>query len=573
MPAHLFNTPVSGLLRIGFKFSLFFLIALLLSLSACKKQEKEKEDTRPLVETTSVVPITPSKVTLTGNLISDGKVKVLDHGFEYDHSFHFDTPRKKTVSLGASEKSGEFTTIVEGLNPGHEGATRDDFFVRAYYTNAQGTVYGKPINIKLPRLFPKSLTPIEGKAGDKVTIKGDLFLTASKEIKVFFENQEAKLVSSSDREVVVEVPSTISLRHKEPVRVDLHIDGQIVTVGSTFIILASFQDFSPKSGPFNTELSFTGLNLPAGFSTKDNIEISVGGVESWLTSGEQFTARVQEGKNIKNKVAVTVNGVSVLLPGEFTVTPPVISSMSPLTAFAGEQVVLKGSNFPLPTSLAYGIMNFGNVSTSAQLYEGDVTAGIPYQLDPGTYTVSFTTGPFTVTAPQKLTVKPYQMISFAPLSGFPLTEIRIKGTFNRFQTYFVHFGTRKELGEAISNSELVVKVPVADNGTTLQPVVEMLGGQKFTVPGTFTLKGPLITSVSPISGGPGTQVTIHGANFRPQFGGEIDFGNGYYAPLDEITETTIKFTIPRISTPGSNKLRLAINGQNAFSPSNFTVTN
>lgn len=563
-------TPFAG--NISVKQFVLFLFSIILMLSACKKDESSEEDHHPQVTTTNILPITPTRVTLKGSLSSKGKIKVLDYGFVYDVRGFFDGPTMKTISLGSEAKDGEFTAEIEGLNPGFYVNDRGYLYAKAYYTNEFGTVYGEPLRVAMLQLAPANISPRRGKIGDRITLDGDFFTTGTKELKVLFNQIEAKIISATNKQIVVEVPSGLPVRHGQGVEVVVSIDGQLSMADNNFTILATFKDFSPKSGPTNTVIHFTGENLPAGFSSADGIEITVGGLKTYTFANEEFTATALESNQVKVKIAAKVNGMQVDLPGEFTYTPPVITSMTPLSALANEVITFKGTNFPLMTPFKYATVKVGTATTSASLYNSDVIASIPSQLEPGTYPVYFITGPFTIAMPQQLTVKPYQMFSFSPATGFPLTEITVKGTFNRFQEYFVYFGNQKIKGTATSNTEMVVAAPLADNGTQLKVVVEMVGGQKIPVPGIFEAKGPLINSFSPSSGGPGTQVTIKGANFRSQFGVEIDLGTGY-APPDEVTENTIKFTIPRIIGSGTNKLKVKINSQTAISDSSFTVTN
>jgi hypothetical protein len=551
------------------KVMLLLFASILMTLVACKKEEIPQDDTRPVVSTVGIIPITPTKVTLKGSLTGNGKIKVLDFGFVYDVRGSFNGPTKKTVSLGSEAKNGEFTAVIEGLNPGFYQNDREYIYAMAYYTNEYGTIYGERIQVAMPQLNTQNVTPRQGKIGDRITLDGDFFTSGTKELKVYFSKVEAKVISASDKQIVVEVPSGIPLSHGQLLDIDVSIDGQLSSASGGFVIQATFSDFSPKSGPVNTVIHFTGENLPLGLS---NIEVTFGGLNSFAFFNDQFLAWAPDSKQIKTKVAVKVNGITTALPGEFTYTPPVITSISPLAAFPVEIISFKGTNFPLFTSSHYATVMVGTLRTSASLDGEEITASIPAQLEPGTYPVTFITGPFTVVAPQQLTIKPYQMISLSPTTGFPLTKITIKGTFNRFQDYFVHFGDRKVLGKAISNDEVVVTAPLGNNGDILKLEVEMVGGQKIPVPGVFVMKGPLITSFSPSSGGAGTQVELKGANFRPEFGGFIDLVTGS-APFDEVTENTIKFTIPNVVGTGTNKLKAVINSQTAVSSSNFTVTN
>ena len=80
----------------------------------------------------------------------------------------------------------------------------------------------------------------------------------------------------------------------------------------------------------------------------------------------------------------------------------------------------------------------------------------------------------------------------------------------------------------------------------------------------------VISSFSPKSGVPGSELTIKGDNFRGQFGASVTMGAnfGFSTVVDE---HTIKVTVPTYATPGSGKLSVVINSQEALSSEVFTV--
>ena len=68
---------------------------------------------------------------------------------------------------------------------------------------------------------------------------------------------------------------------------------------------------------------------------------------------------------------------------------------------------------------------------------------------------------------------------------------------------------------------------------------------------TFTVKLPVILSLTPAKGHIGTAVTIAGNNFGPQGTSTVTFFNGVTATPTSWTNTSIKTTVPTGATTGS----------------------
>ena len=80
---------------------------------------------------------------------------------------------------------------------------------------------------------------------------------------------------------------------------------------------------------------------------------------------------------------------------------------------------------------------------------------------------------------------------------------------------------------------------------------------------------PSITSFTPGNGTPGTTVTISGTNFSTTPSANVVRFNGVLAVATGSTATTVTVTVPGTATTG--KITLAVNGNIAISPTDFTV--
>ena len=80
------------------------------------------------------------KTTGHGTLISKGASEVTQHGHVWATSLNPTTADSKTEN-GAKPNLGQFTSNITGLTP------NTTFYVRAYATNTEGTVYGGNVTI------------------------------------------------------------------------------------------------------------------------------------------------------------------------------------------------------------------------------------------------------------------------------------------------------------------------------------------------------------------------------------------------------------------------------------------
>jgi IPT/TIG domain len=145
-----------------------------------------------------------------------------------------------------------------------------------------------------------------------------------------------------------------------------------------------------------------------------------------------------------------------------------------------------------------------------------------------------------------------EITSLTPNNGSAGTQVVIVGAgFGNVQgTGTVHFGDSLAEVVAWTGNSVTVKVPaglaIADYGVTVQTDAGASKEAVFTVneapkPGT----GPVISSLKPTSGQPGTEVVISGLNFgTAQGSGTVLFGPGK-AQVVAWSATSITFKVPQ----------------------------
>ncbi len=537
-------------------------------LQGCKKEQNPD----PEIQTLEVTASSPVKVMFKGSIVNRGKYGVSDYGFIYGTTSNLDESNGVKVSLGADAPNGDFSREVNSLTL-NTAYYSNLLYARAYLKNEKGTVFGKVISTTLPVITASGLSPQSGKIGDLVTITGQFYTASADQVVVTFNNIKAKVTEVSGSKIVVEVPSGITVAHNSQVPIAITIGGQRVNSSYYFTMLANVKDYSPKSGPVGTLINFSGDNLPTYYNT-NNIKVLFGTTEgsvSYNASGFQV-AVPNTVTSDKFSISIVVNGTTTVLPGEFSVVAPTITSISPASGLPGASFVIYGTNFPTSFSPTVMIGNTSVYVSSMMSNNTSLSGYIPSNMNAGTYDVTLKVGSTTVTAPQKFTVLAPSVSTFSPTSGSPGREVNISGNFISGSAYNVYFGSTSTYGTATSSTNLKTTVPGYINPGNVKIYVQF-NNQNLQANGDFTIIGPSVTGFTPASGVAGSIVTITGAGFGNNIYNNVSvkFGSTN-ATILSVTDDTIKATVPS-GVLGAMKISVTSNGQTIVSTNNYTVTN
>ncbi|MCJ0742704.1 IPT/TIG domain-containing protein [Pedobacter montanisoli] len=551
------------------KLTLFsFLCIFALVITGCKKEKFAP----PEIQTLSVTANSPNSISFRGNILATGNQKIKDYGFIYSTaSYQVDENNGTKVSLGNSPSKGEFSKTIDYVNSPYSNT----ILVRAYITDENGTVFGSALSAALPRPSSSAITPSSGKAGDLVKFSGKFYNPSVANVIVNFGNIRAKVITASDSEIMVEVPTGITAAHGQSVTVNMFVSGAAVNTSMYFTILANIKDYAPKSGIVGSSITLTGDNLPNSSSYSGNIPVYFDNVQT-STNYYSSTVMVPFAVSEKSTVSVVINGTKITLPGEFTVIAPQINSVNPQSALPGQTITISGVNYPTMSDGGSGrpMIKFGNGEyQSVYLQNTNVYAlNIPASTAEGEYAIYLRVGPHEVQAPQKVKVTAYTVTGFSPVLGGPGREVNLSGSFIAGNSYYVNFGTVSSYGTATSASNLRVTVPTGINAGKVKISVDV-PNQKIVAPGEFEITGPTFTSFSPVSGVAGTLITIKGANFYPgTYNTYVRFGTINVTPVS-VTDNTIVVAVPSNVTPGAMKLSVVTGGQTVMHTDNFTITN
>jgi len=438
----------------------------------------------PVIETTEIIPSSASNFLVKGNVVETGNSLVLEYGFVYSLSPVPDIYQSKKAVVGNTAAKGPFekNILLETEGGAPTGYT---IFVRSYLTNQKGTVYGLIKEFVIPALSVLSISPLTAKTGAQVTITGANFGTSPEENKVTFNEVEAEIVSATATSLVVKVPPGILAPfYNDNNSIVVITGGQTIIATESFKLLPTVSDFSPKSGTFGTLITVTGSDFYP-FST------------SAIIGGQAVSATEVTDTYVTFNVPATVTSATLKIklvsgattfdvPGDFTITPPTITTVTPLIGLGGTIVYITGTGFNTGDfTQNYNTVKFGTaVAESFTTGVNEITAYVPKGLVMGNYSVSVFTGIHTVTFGTQFTLTKPTITNFAPTSGIAGTYVTITGT---------HFGELDPLNSVLFGGSLVDIYSWSDTSiTVLIPIGTPSGSVKITV----NAAGQSVTSVA-----------------------------------------------------------------------------
>ncbi|WP_184549361.1 IPT/TIG domain-containing protein [Mucilaginibacter sp. FT3.2] len=560
-------------------FAVYSLLILFgLSQFGCKK---EKQNIPAEIKTIQVTALSSTKAIIKGNIIAIGSNNLSDYGFIYSSSLtDINNNNGAKISLGSGATQGEFSKEADGLLLTAPDNSVPTLYVKAYITNDKGTVYGETLSTFMTASASDNISSKSGSAGDQIVFQGK-FQPNGTEVTFGINKVKGKIISTIDNEILVEIPSGILAEHKTQIPIQITSGGLVVTNITDFTILARITDYSPKTGPSETPIIFSGDNLPAKNYTLNDITVLFDGAAGFAYFNTvDFRAAISSlVKVTETQVSIVINKKTIILPGKFKITPPIITSVTPSSGIPGTHIIVTGTD--LPANYNFSTAAFPTVTIGDKLISAPVptTNGksivfdIPTSLVPGSYDFKISVGPYVITAPQKITVLAPGVSSFKPTSGWFGSYISIFGTFLPGQTYTVSIGSVNVNVDCTEDGKITFPTPKGVNKGSVVLAVT-INNIKVIVANNFQIVGPSIFAFSPTSGPRGTSVVITGEGFYGQSTGydNIVFVGPLQAAIFSIDPRQLYIEIPQGAAPGPQKITVTANGETAVSTIDFTVT-
>lgn len=397
-----------------------------------------------------------------------------------------------------------------------------------------------------------SISPIYAGLGQKITIVGDNFYSVG---KVTFGGKDAQtftVVSPTKLEATLANGSTGEVQVITPGGI---ASSFTATTPTTFEFAPPPQisSFTPTQGFKSSLVQITGKYFRPTINLTANNPIGLyfgGTAASNITINNDTTMTVVIGNGSSGEISLTTLGGSVQTAENFTfVSLPIITSYSPTIAGAGTMLTMTGANFSHITSLAFNGVTTG-VYTIISPTEMKVT--IPQNAQSGALTLSNIAGStqastsFTFAKPPAIDSVSQTVI---PVGGSVLIYGQnfysgMTATFDSLQSPLVH---------VISPTQALVYVPQNAPTTKATLTITSPGGSATFLTPLQLLQPPRIDGATPLRGGPGTFVTITGANFVAPL--SVHFGGITSDSVVVVSDKEVRASVSRQGATGNITLR------------------
>jgi hypothetical protein len=325
-------------------------------------------------------------------------------------------------------------------------------------------------------------------------------------------------------------------------------------------------DMSPDSGAAGQTVVIAGENFSTTLASN---AVRFNGKEAKVTkaSATELTALVPDHAGT-GSVEVVVKKKATAGPVFTFFETPLIASLSPNKGQAGIEVTLKGNYFD--TTATHNTVRLGGKLATVLAPASDTLLKVTVPADAITGAVTVTVNGITGTGPQFTVVNSPDPVltitSISPTSGTTGTVVTINGA---------NFGATSAEHDVKFNGKAATNVTVVSS-TQLKATVPAFAGTglvSITVKGktanfsqfTYVWPTPVITSITPTSGGPATVVTITGNNF---FDGvtanNVVKFNGKAAVVNSATLTQLKAVVP--DGAGTGLVSVTVQGSTGNGP-------
>ena len=461
------------------------------------------------------------------------------------------TPGEITVVIPKHAVTGKFAVTVAG---GGTSTSKDTFTVN------------KPLKIK-------DFSPKFGPPGTVITMYGSGFGDNKKLIKVTMGGQMVKVASVTPDKVQVVVPAGAI---DSPF---ILTKGNQKTAAKTSFdvrIPPTIKSFSPFEGFPGTVVTLTGSNFGSSeLKTKVNLGDKVIKILS-VTDNKIEVQIPEDAPDGRFTIAISDKG-SAVTDKSFSVWVPLkIASFSPEKGQEGTIIKIAGMGFLTDVKLVS--VQLGNKKLKITgLKPEEISVKVPAGVVSGKLTVQVK-GRGTVKAAKKfIVVHTPKITNFTPEVGQMGQMITVYGKYFGYSTEDIRVWIGPEsskqycIVQQISGEKLICQVQPSTVSGPLRVHVKNMG--KAVSLKTFKIEKPLvIVSVSPLTGLPGTTVTISGTGFSGDAKKNIVKIGNVSIPVIKASATLLVVQIPENMKSGGN-FKVSVKGRktSTISTSSFDL--
>jgi RHS repeat-associated protein len=387
---------------------------------------------------------------------------------------------------------------------------------------------------------PASVTgvsPAGGLPGTQFQISGSGFGATQGTSSVSINGSIATVGPWSDMLITATVPSSATSG-----AVKVTVGGLASNTNVNFNVTTPvITGISPSSGPPTTPVQISGSGFGGSQGTTSNFSFNGANASGGTWSDTLITTTVPSTAT-SGRVWVKEGNVFSNLNLNFTVPAPQIVSISPASGVVGTRVTITGTGFGSQGS--NNVLFNGNTASNVIWGDTQIMANVPAGAKTGPVTITGSNQDVVFTMPNPI------ITSLSPSVGPAVTTtVQILGSgFGATQgTSILTFNKVGVTPSTWSDTSITAVVP---SNITSGIVAVNVGGVGSTPNISFTVPLPHITSVSPNSSTPGTQVTVTGSGFQSQQGaGLLSFSgplNGFSSPaiINSWSDTQIIANVP-----------------------------
>ncbi len=467
--------------------------------------------------------------------LSDGSASVYVDSSVQSNQDNYDVASVYAITFSAASPGQTLTVkwTLDAIGTSVQESTDGEVQIFA------ATLSGSPVN---PTPAITATTPSSGGFGSPTSIFGTGFGASQGANSVEFGGVAATVTRWTDTEIDVIVPQVPA--GNEAVTVS-----NVAIGGSTFSVLPLVSTIAPATGSLGSLITITGNAFGA---TQGGSAVTVGSLGASVTSWSdtQIQALVPSGIGSGPQyVMVTVAGASSSGVA-FGVVPPSITAFSPAIGIAGTLTTITGSGFG--ATQGNSAVYVGVVPAVATAWsDTQIQLQIPSIAEPGNQNLTVTEGVLSNTSGYFF-VEPWIM-TISPGSGLPGTVVTVHGSNLGADSSSIAFNGAS--ASVINWSPTAIQAVVPSGATTGPVIVSAYSPTNYVgIPTNAvnftTVVGPSILSLSPVSGSPGSIVTISGENLgASQASSTITF-NGIIAVPSTWGPYSIVVPVPVGTTTG-----------------------
>lgn len=473
---------------------------------------------------------------------------------------------QQTVFLGTVELTVQSRLPNRWTVTIPDGAPSGEIEVRT----ARGNVRGPRFRVTQAAPAPviAGFEPASGPAGSEVLIRGENFSPRVSDNHVHLGETPVVVRNANPTELRVIVPEGAA---SAPFRVRVTGAGEATsaapfTIG-TGTAVASFE---PAFGPPGTRVTLRG----SGFDRRaPRVRVYLGDARVRVRRATETELEVEvpaRGAGSGRWLVDVQGGGRAYSATEFDVRYlPVIRGLDPEFGAPGTRVTVTGEHFGNDVRAVTALLG-ATAMQVRELADDRMVVEIPEGAASGAISLTVREMGPVVSRAELRVVPRVSVEGFSPRNGGAGTEVTIHGrgfSGTAALNTVTLSGQPCEVVRAATD-QLVVRVPDASSGPLVVSVAN--AGESRTDQPFVVTDAPTITSVSPASGAPGTEVTITGTNFgtRP---GLIDVRLGTrQMELRRSSETELVVVVPPGATTGNLRVTVRLQGT-VQAPRPFTV--